>query len=175
VGRLKAKAGAVIGETAGRQGLAIIAPPADRRLTQRLIEAWLRTARGRFPSWTDMRRVDLGEDWNWVFVVDLQKSDGFPHFIYLGSRLAQLSAAYLATATDFSLSLLDEATASIDLAVASGGPRQASNELALADGRTVLFRSMTAPLADDGENVTHVVGCAFGRIENAAAPLSGAV
>lgn len=167
---MKAKAGAVIGETAGHQGLAIIAPPADRRLTQRLIEVWLRAARGRYPSWAEMRRFDLGEDWNWVFVVDLEKSVGFPHFIYLGSRLAQLSSVYLATATDFSLSLLDEATALISLAVASQGPRQVSNELALADGRKVLFRSMTAPLAEDGETITHVVGCAFGRLEGEAGP-----
>lgn len=160
----------MIGETAGQQGLAIIAPPADRRLTQRLIEVWLRTARGRYPSWADMRRVDLGEDWNWVFVVDLEKSAGFPHFIYLGSRLAQLSSVYLATATDFSLSLLDEATASINLAVASEAPRQSANELTLADGRKVLFRTMTAPLAEDGATITHVVGCAFGRVEGEAGP-----
>lgn len=160
----------MIGETAGQQGLAIIAPPADRRLTQRLIEVWLRTARGRYPSWADMRRVDLGEDWNWVFVVDLEKSAAFPHFIYLGSRLAQLSSVYLATATDFSLSLLDEATASINLAVASEAPRQSANELTLADGRKVLFRTMTAPLAEDGATITHVVGCAFGRVEGEAGP-----
>lgn len=160
----------MIGETAGQQGLAIIAPPADRRLTQRLIEVWLRTARGRYPSWADMRRVDLGEDWNWVFVVDLEKSAAFPHFIYLGSRLERLSSVYLATATDFSLSLLDEATASINLAVASEAPRQSANELTLADGRKVLFRTMTAPLAEDGATITHVVGCAFGRVEGEAGP-----
>jgi len=163
-------ADAVIGETVGQQGLSIIAPPADRRLTQRLIEVWLRTARGRFPSWSDMRRVDLGEDWNWVFVVDLAQSGTFPHFIYLGSRLAELSSAYLSTATDFSLSLLDEATMTINLAVASEAPRQASSELTLADGRTVLFRSMTAPLAEDGETISHVVGCAFGRVEGDHGP-----
>jgi hypothetical protein len=160
----------MIAETAGQSGLSIVAPPADRRLTQRLIEVWLRTARGRFPSWADMRRVDLGEDWNWVFVVDLKQSAAFPHFIYLGSRLAQLSSVYLATATDFSLSLLDEATASINLAVASEAPRQASNELLLADGRKVMFRSMTAPLAEDGETISHVMGCAFGRVEGEAGP-----
>ncbi len=160
----------MIGEIAGRQGLAIIAPPADRRMTQRLIEVWLRTARGRFPSWADMRSVDLGDDWNWVFVVDLEKSADYPHFIYLGSRLAQLASVYLATASDFSLSLLDEAAAGIRLAVESGAPRQASNELSLTDGRKVHFRSMTAPLAEDGETITHVVGCAFGRIEGEAGP-----
>lgn len=161
----------MIGETAGHQGLAIIAPPADRRLTQRLIEVWLRTARGRFPSWADMRRVDLRHDWNWVFVVDLAQSAGYPHFIYLGSRLAQLSSVYLKTAPDLSRSLLDEATASIDIAVASAAPRQSACELTLADGRKVLLRCMTAPLAEDGHTITHVMGCAFGRVEAEAQPL----
>ena len=158
------------GETAGQIGLSVIAPPADRRLTQRLIEVWLRTARGRFPSWADMRRVDLGADWNWVFVVDIREAGPFPHFTYLGSELSRLSSVYLSTATDFSLSLLDEATATISLAVTSGAPRQSANELTLADGRKILFRSMTAPLAEDGETITHVVGCAFGRVEGDEPP-----
>jgi hypothetical protein len=158
------------GETAGQAGLPVIAPPADRRLTQRLIEVWLRTARGRYPSWEDMRRVDLGAAWNWVFVVDLNQSGVFPYFTYLGSELARLSSVYLSTATDFSLSLLDEATATINLAVSSGAPRQCANELTLSDGRKILFRSMTAPLAEDGETITHVVGCAFGRVEGEEGP-----
>lgn len=158
-------AGAVIlQETAGLFDQAIIAPPSDRRLTQRLLAVWAQTARGRFPSWTDMRTVDLGRDWNWVFVVDLKQSVGFPYFIYLGSELAKLSAIYLQGATDWTLSLLDIAAANIDAAVAAEGPNQHESELVLCDGRKILFRSMTAPLAEDGEAISHVVGCASGRL-----------
>lgn len=158
----------MIGEAAGQHSLPVIAPPADRRLTQRLIEVWLRSARGRFPRWEDMRRVDLGPDWNWVFVVDLKQSAEFPHFTYLGAELARLADIHLPTQSPFTMSLLDEATALVDLAVASGAPRQSASELTLGDGRRVLLRSMAAPLAEDGETIIAVVGCAFGRIAEGA-------
>jgi hypothetical protein len=71
------------------------APPVDRRATRRFVDAWTRASRGRFPSWTSIRATDLGEDWNWSFVVDLEKSNGFPYFIFLGAHLAKLSDVYL--------------------------------------------------------------------------------
>ncbi|MEZ5921248.1 MAG: hypothetical protein R3C60_07825 [Parvularculaceae bacterium] len=163
-------AGAMIEGTAGLFDEAIIAPPSDRRLTHRLLSVWAQTARGSFPTWTEMRSVDLGEDWNWVFVVDLKQSVGFPYFTYLGSRLARLSTVYLSGATEWTLSLLDKATANIDAAVAAEGPHQASDELTLCDGRKILFRCMTAPLAEDGEKISHVVGCASGRFAESATP-----
>ena len=60
------------------------APAADRRITRRMIDAWARAARGQFPSWAALREMDLGDDWGWIFVVDLERSVGFPYFIYLG-------------------------------------------------------------------------------------------
>ncbi len=154
----------MIQETAGLFDQAIIAPPSDRRMTQRLISVWAQATRGSFPSWADMRTVDLGADWNWVFVVDLKQSVGFPYFIYLGSDLAKLSAIYLQGQTDWTLSLLDKAAANIDAAVAAQGPVQNESELTLCDGRRILFRTMTAPLAEDGETITQVVGCASGKL-----------
>ena len=159
----------MIHETAGLFDQAIIAPPSDRRLAQRLTSVWTQTARGRFPSWADMRTVDLGPDWNWVFVVDLKQSIGFPYFVYLGSELAKLSAVYLQGQTDWTLSLLDMAAANLDAAVACEAPSASENELTLCDGRKIIFRCMTAPLADDGETISHVVGCASGKL----APDSG--
>lgn len=154
----------MIQETAGLFTEAIIAPPSDRRLTNRILTVWAQTARGAFPSWTDMRSVDLGEDWNWVFVVDIEKSVCIPHFVYLGARLAQLSAVHLQGDSGFALSLLDKAASHIDAAVAARAPQYRHDELCLLDGRKVLFRSMTAPLADDGETISHVLGCAAGRL-----------
>lgn len=162
-------------ETAGLFEQAIIAPPSDRRLSQRLLSVWAQAARGSFPSWADMRAVDLGPDWNWVFVVDLKQSIGFPYFSYLGSELAKLSAVYLQGQTDWTLSLLDMATATIDAAVSTEGPSRNDSELTLCDGRRILFRSMTAPLADDGETISHVVGCASGKIVEELAPRLRAV
>lgn len=65
-----------------------IAPAADRRLTRRLIDAWARSARGRFPSWKALRERDLGDDWDWVFAVDLEKAQVF----HTSSILAIISA-----------------------------------------------------------------------------------
>jgi hypothetical protein len=165
----------MIQETAGLFDQAIIAPPSDRRLSQRLMAVWAQSARGSYPSWADMRTVDLGADWNWVFVVDLKQSIGFPYFTYLGSELAKLSAIYLQGETDWTLSLLDMAAGSVDAAVAAEGPHQHESELTLCDGRKVQFRCLTAPLAEDGETISHVVGCASGRLAEGQGPRLKAV
>ncbi len=141
----------------------VISPAADRRMTQRLLNAWARATRGRFPAWSDMRRIDLGADWNWAFVVDLEKSVGFPYFIYLGRSLAKLSDVYLTGADDWTISLLDKASCDIQAAVKAEAPHFRDDDLILCDGRRVLFRSVTAPLAEDGETITHVFGAASGR------------
>jgi hypothetical protein len=154
---------------------AIIAPASDRRLTQRLLAVWAQTARGSFPSWSEMRAVDLGADWDWVFVVDLKRSFGFPYFSYLGASLAKLSAIYLQGASDWTLSLLDIAAKNVHAAVAAAGPLQQESRLTLCDGRKILFRSLTAPLAEDGETISHVFGCACGRIAAGAPPRLKAV
>ena len=139
------------------------APAAGRRLTRRLIDAWARAARGRFPSWAALRERDLGDDWGWIFAVDLEKSAGFPYFIYLGEHLAKLSDVYLTGETDWTMTLLEKAAADIEAAVAAEGPHYRESALTLCDGRKVLFRAVTAPLADDGETISHIVGAANGR------------
>lgn len=154
-------------EAAGLFDDALIAPPADRRMTQRVMRAWTEAGRGAFPSWTALRAIDLGQDWNWVFVVDLKQSLGFPHFVYLGPRLAQLSEVYLSGSADWTLSLLDTATTQIEAAVALEAPQESADELVLCDGRRIAFRCMTAPLAEDGTGISHVLGCAFGRLAEA--------
>ena len=141
----------------------VVSPPADRRMTQRLLNAWVRTARGRFPSWSDLRSANLGEDWNWTFVVDLEQSVGFPYFVFLGQKLSKLSDVYLSGGGDWTVSLLDMASRDIDAAVAEEGPHFRDDSLVLCDGRKVAFRSMTAPLAEDGDTISHVFGAASGR------------
>lgn len=140
-----------------------LAPAADRRLTRRLIDAWARAARGRYPSWRAMQARELGEDWRWVFVVDIQKSAGFPYFVYLGEQLGKLSDVYLTGEADWTITLLEKAAADFNAAVAAEGPHFREDALTLCDGRRVLFRAVAAPLADDGETITHVIGAANGR------------
>lgn len=146
------------------------APAADRRITRRLVDAWARAARGQFPSWAALREMDLGEDWGWMFAVDLEKSVGFPYFIYLGENLARLSDVYLSGATDWTLSLLDKATGDIYAAVAGETPHFREDTLMLCDGRRILMRSVTAPLADDGRTISHVAGVVSGRIAGDGRP-----
>ncbi len=146
------------------------APAADRRLTQRLVNAWARAARGYFPSWTAMQEMDLGEDWKWVFVVDLEQSVGFPYFIFLGENLGKLSNVHLSGATDWTMSMLDKASEDIYAAVASEGPHYRDDLVTLCDGRRVLLRAVTAPLADDGQHITHVIGAVSGRFATDAQP-----
>lgn len=140
-------------------------PAHDRRLTQRFIAHWTQAGRGAWPSWEAFRTVDLGADWNWVFAVDLKRSQGFPHFIFLGSRLARLSDVYLTGDENWTVSLLDRATAEVDATVAAGSPVTRDSRLTLFNGRRILFRSVTAPLSADGGAITHVCGVASGRPE----------
>lgn len=142
---------------------AAMAPAADRRITNRLIDAWARAARGHFPSWAAMQDSDLGDDWNWVFAVDLECSVGFPYFIYLGDSLAKLSDVHLSGTSDWTMSLLDKATSDIFAAAAIEGPHYREDTLTLCDGRRVLLRGVTAPLADNGRDITHIIGAARGR------------
>ena len=138
-------------------------PSADRRLTRRFVDLWARAARGRYPSWEALQEMELGEDLDWMFVVDYERSIGFPFYIHLGQRLAKFSDVFLCGTSDFGLSLLNKATDDIFSAVAEQGPHFRDETQILCDGRQVHLRAVTAPLADDGENITHVVGAVNGR------------
>ncbi len=61
------------------------------------------------------------------------------------------------------MSLLDKATSQIDAAARAAAPQFWEDELILCDRRRIQFRSMTAPLAEDGETISHVIGVANGR------------
>ena len=137
---------------------------ADRRRAQRVLSAWARAARGVFPSWVALRKADMRDDWNWVFVVDLAKSVGFPYFVFLGPHLAKLSDMHLAGPVDWTMSILDKAASYINDPAAREEPQIIEDDLVLLDNRTLIFRCLTAPLADDGETVTHIMGVVSGRI-----------
>ena len=154
----------MLSDVADLFGDVVVAPAADRRLTRRLVDVWARSARGQFPSWEAMQESDLGDDWDWIFAVDLEKSIGFPFFIYLGDCLAKLSDVHLSGEDDWTLTLLDKATADVYAAVASEAPHYRDDTLTLCDGRRLLLRSVTAPLAADGGAITHVIGAASGRL-----------
>ncbi|HXI87977.1 MAG TPA: hypothetical protein VNH64_10995 [Parvularculaceae bacterium] len=142
---------------------AVVAPPTDRRLTRRFVDIWMMRARGGFPSWAEISNAHLGDDRNWLFAVDLARSAGFPYFIFLGDHLAKLSDVYLCGDTDWTLTLLDKAVGDIEACIEARAPRLREDEITLCDGRRILFRSVAAPLADDGERFTHVAGVVNGK------------
>ncbi|MEZ5892158.1 MAG: hypothetical protein R3C58_03300 [Parvularculaceae bacterium] len=133
----------MLSDVAALFGDAAIAPSADRRLTRRLVDVWARAARGQFPSWEAMQTLELGEDWDWMFVIDVEKSVGFPFFVYLGEQLAKLSDVHLSGETDWTMTVLDKATADMFAAVASEAPHFREDELTLCDGRRL--RSVSSP------------------------------
>ena len=138
-------------------------PATDRRLSRRLVDHWARASRGRFPSWHAIQAADLGDDWSWAFAVDVEKSIGFPYFVFLGDNLAKLSDVYLCGVTDWATTLLEKACADVFDTVAEEGPVFREDLLTLCDGRRLLFRAVTVPLANDGEHITHVLGAVNGR------------
>ena len=152
-------------------GDAAIAPASDRRLTRRLVDCWARTARGQFPSWSAMREQDLGDDWGWIFVIDLEKSIGFPYFVYLGECLAKLSDIHLSGEDDWTMTVLDKTTSDIYAAAAAEAPHFRDDEMVLCDGRRLLFRVVTVPLAEDANTISHIIGAASGRIALRTEPL----
>ncbi|RZO67614.1 MAG: hypothetical protein EVA70_03920 [Parvularculaceae bacterium] len=139
-----------------------VAQQGDRRLIKRFGDAWTSAAKGRFPKWSELREIDLGRDWNWVFMVDLSQSNGYPHFDFLGSQLAHYADLYLIGGDDWSVSVLDRAADGIKQAVANKAPCTFQDTLTLRDGGGFVFRSLTAPLSDDSVTITHVVGCVSG-------------
>ncbi len=147
-----------------------VAPAQDRRLTGRVVDVWARAARGQFPTWDGMMEIGLGDDLDWMFVVDCEKSDGFPFFVFMGERIRKLADVFLSGADEFGASLLDRATADIFAARESQAPHFREESLLLCDGRKILFRAVTAPLAEDGKTVSHVVGAVNGRLAETASP-----
>ena len=135
----------------------------ERRLTRRVQKTWQRCANGRLPSWGDIRALDLGEDWNFCFTVDLRLSDGFPYFIYLGESLSRLAMVYLPDRTHREMTPVDLAAAKMDEAALSKAPVYFDEVLRLPRRRKIVFRSVLLPLSEDGEAVTHVFGAANGK------------
>ncbi|MEO0878729.1 MAG: hypothetical protein AAFY22_03360 [Pseudomonadota bacterium] len=141
----------------------LISPPAERRLTERLVGAWARAARGRYPRWDDLRRhVDAGDAAS-IFVIDIETARDYPHFVYIGDTIAKLSGAFVTGDADWSRSLLDIAAQHALRAAALKEPRYCDQRVHLCDGRSILYRTLSAPLADDGQSITHILGAANGR------------
>ena len=139
----------------------------ERRLTRRVEKQWRSRADdcepGCLPSWADIQSLDLGEDWDFCFAVDMRLSDGFPYFIFLGDGLCRFSNVYLSGRGHWQNTLLDMATTQMDEAALSREPVFCADTLRLFNKRRIVFRSVVMPLSDNGPDVTHVFGAANGK------------
>ena len=108
----------------------------DRRLTKRIQGTWKVTESGFLPSWRDIQSLELGEDWDHCFGVDLRLSDGYPYFIFLGDALCHLSNLYLANDSRFEKCVLDIAASKMDDAALSRIPITYGDTLRLENGST---------------------------------------
>jgi len=135
----------------------------ERRLTRRIEKSWRSCAQECLPSWGDIQQLDLGEDWDLCFAIDLRLSNGFPYFVYLGDGLCRFSSIYLTGRARCEETLLDIATSKMDEAALSRGPVFYDNVLRLFNRRRIVFRSVLLPLSANGVDVTHVFGAANGK------------
>ena len=139
----------------------------ERRVTKRVEAAWRECAeaqpKGCLPSWADIEQLDLGQDWDFCFAVDMRLSDGFPYFIYMGDGLCRFSNIYLSGRNYWEKTLLDLATTKMDEAALSRAPVYYDDILRLYNRRRIVFRSLLVPLSDNGPDVTHVFGAANGK------------
>ena len=134
----------------------------ERRLTQRVEKSWRSSVDGKLPAWSDIQLLELGDDWDLCFAVDLRLSNGFPYFIFLGDKLCRFSNIYLSGHKLCEETLLDMVTSKMDEAALSREPVFYESALRLYDRRRIIFRSVLLPLSTNGSDVTHVFGAANG-------------
>lgn len=139
---------------------------AERRLNQRIYALWCeRRPRGGFPSPSEIRPEEIGEDWDSCFLLDARGDHGYPKFDYLGRRLAKFSGVFLSGRNDWNRTVLDKATEQVAKVLATNGPVLCDDELTLYDGRRLLFRSVLLPLsATASTTITHLLGAANGKL-----------
>ncbi|MEM8987370.1 MAG: hypothetical protein AAGC95_11680 [Pseudomonadota bacterium] len=140
----------------------------ERRLSHRLFLHWLMQAgEAPYASYEDISPDQLGEDWDWCFILDVEKSSDFPYFTHLGKQLAGYSGVLLTGCSDWSCTVLDKATEKVEEMLRDRAPLLVQDELTLFNKNRLLFRSILLPLSDDQRTITHVLGAANGKLADA--------
>ena len=141
------------------------APASERRLANRLLSYWEGKRRGRtFPALADIREGEIAELWPWCFVLDVKESQSFPYFQYLGRELGRYSGVFLSGERDWTLTLLDKATAGFAEVLKRRAPVLIESEIVRYDKKKLLFRTVLLPLSDDQANIDYVLGAANGKL-----------
>ncbi|MFQ5972871.1 MAG: PAS domain-containing protein [Alphaproteobacteria bacterium] len=131
----------------------------------RLLAYWERQRGDRsFPALADIDSATIGDMWPWCLILDTVNGRDFPCFSYLGPMLARYSGIFLSGKTDWTHTLLDKSVQRFRETLEHRAPVLIEDELALYDGRRLLFRSILLPLSDDGQVIDHVLGAANGKL-----------
>lgn len=138
----------------------------DRRLVVRVHDYWRRKSADKaFPPPGEICRRELGEDWAWCFLLDLETAHPMPLFEGLGGELAKFSGIFLSGKNDWSRTVLEKVTDRVCEVSRTGEPVFLEDELVLFNRQRLLFRGALFPLGACAVSPpTHVLGTANGKL-----------
>lgn len=143
----------------------------ERRLVARLLKYWrkLGGGLGSAAAYSDIDRADIGEEWDWCFVLDCREDANDPTLVYVGDGLI---ADFDDDPTDHTVSeidsskLLGKALSQHGTAVRRKLPVVLSGAYGIAHDRTVLYRGIILPLNGEGGDFGYFLGAATRLIKD---------
>lgn len=143
----------------------------ERRLVARLLKYWrsLGGGLGRAAAYSDIEHTEIGQEWDWCFVLDCRDAAGDPPLLYVGDGLI---ADFDDDPTGHTVSeidganLLGKALSQYGTAVRRKLPVVLNGAYGIAQDRMVLFRGIFLPLNGDGGEFRYLLGAATRLIKD---------
>lgn len=133
----------------------------ERRLVFRLLDYWEKKKDGRkMPSLDDIKASELGDDWDWCFLILLGDEEDSATFHHIGSLIwpndrSPLVGKEVSASPDESL--VKQATRFMPRVLELGVPVSVGGECT-DGGDKLLYRSTLMPLSSDDEFVDALFG-----------------
>ncbi len=143
----------------------------ERRLVARLLKYWrsLGGGLGRAAAYSDIEHTEIGQEWDWCFVLDCRDAAGDPAFLYVGDGLIadfdDDPTGHTVSEIDGS-NLLGKALSQYGTAVRRKLPVVLNGAYGIAHDRTVLYRGIILPLNGDGGEFRYLLGAATRLIKD---------
>lgn len=137
----------------------------ERRLVGRMLSYW-HELRGEqdMPRLRDVNPERVGDDWRWSYIIETCEAGDCPQFKYLGAGLSKYAGIFLSGRTNWTMTLLDCATAKLNEVLQTKAPVLIEDEVKRFDGGRLMFRAVLLPMSDDGQEIDHVIGAANGKL-----------
>ncbi|WP_020594325.1 hypothetical protein [Kiloniella laminariae] len=133
----------------------------ERRLVFRLLDYWERQKKERsMPGLEDIKQDDLGDDWDWCFLISLGDEGENPVFVHVGSLIWPTERGLLKGTAVLDCpepSLIKQATAFMPRVLKLGVPVSIGGECE-DGGDKLLYRSTLMPLSSDDVFVDGLFG-----------------